>query len=176
MIKMENTILSFDNEIQRWEALDGGAGGNNIQICQLYVVAFLLLACRPGVQTRMHLPTQPTTSPATLREQAQDSFINYPTPRSSTLRQYQVTRKRQITIPKALAERRGIKPGDSVFFEEKEGAIVIKKASRRTRRQDRERVEAAIEAFSKDVPLIRKRIKEAEAALIENFSRHISPE
>ncbi|MDA4112917.1 MAG: AbrB/MazE/SpoVT family DNA-binding domain-containing protein [Thaumarchaeota archaeon] len=33
------------------------------------------------------------------------------------MKHYQVTKKLQVTIPKKLADKTGIKPGDSVAFE-----------------------------------------------------------
>jgi AbrB family looped-hinge helix DNA binding protein len=91
------------------------------------------------------------------------------------LKQYQVTSKRQVTIPKYLAERKGIKPGDSVLFEETKEGIVLKRAAGQSRRQDREALRKTIEAFMmEDVPLIRKQLKRSRRALNENLSRHIS--
>ncbi|TMQ00873.1 MAG: AbrB/MazE/SpoVT family DNA-binding domain-containing protein, partial [Thaumarchaeota archaeon] len=45
-----------------------------------------------------------------------------------TLKQYQVTKKLQVTIPKKLAEKAGIEPGDSVVFDEADGEITLRKA------------------------------------------------
>ncbi len=78
-----------------------------------------------------------------------------------------------MTIPRALADKKRIRPGDSVIFEETDDAIIIKKASGPV--ENYERVKKAIEEFSKDVPKIRKRLKESESALVENLSRHVSP-
>jgi antitoxin PrlF len=39
-----------------------------------------------------------------------------------------VTSKGQVTIPKKVRERLGVRPGEDVGFEEKEGVIVITKA------------------------------------------------
>lgn len=39
-----------------------------------------------------------------------------------------VTSKGQVTIPKKVRERLGVQPGEDVGFEEKDGAIFIKKA------------------------------------------------
>ena len=39
-----------------------------------------------------------------------------------------VTSKGQITIPKEIRERLGVRPGESVGFEEKENLLVISKA------------------------------------------------
>jgi AbrB family looped-hinge helix DNA binding protein len=90
------------------------------------------------------------------------------------LKQYQVTSKRQITIPKSLAERKGIKPGDSVLFEEAECGILLKRAGG-SPKQDREALRRTIEAFMlDDVPAIRKQLKRSKRAINENLSRHIS--
>jgi len=91
------------------------------------------------------------------------------------LKQYQVTRKRQITLPKKLAEKRGIKPGDSIVFEESGDYIVLKKVARRPKRtKDVERIRKAIQLYSSDIPKIKKGVKLAESTLIENFSRRVS--
>ncbi|MDA4131273.1 MAG: AbrB/MazE/SpoVT family DNA-binding domain-containing protein [Thaumarchaeota archaeon] len=90
------------------------------------------------------------------------------------MKQYQVTRKRQVTLPKKLAEKKGIKPGDTVVFEESEDAIVLRKSSSSNTKEDFDDIRRAIKAYSRDIPKIRKAVKLAEAALIENLSRHIS--
>jgi AbrB family looped-hinge helix DNA binding protein len=38
-----------------------------------------------------------------------------------------VTSKGQVTIPKAVRERLGIKSGDAVEFQEKDGEVVVRK-------------------------------------------------
>jgi antitoxin PrlF len=38
-----------------------------------------------------------------------------------------VTSKGQVTIPKGIREKLGVRPGENVGFEEKEGVLVIKK-------------------------------------------------
>jgi len=91
------------------------------------------------------------------------------------LKQYQVTRKRQVTIPKKLAESTGIKPGDLVVFEATtKDSIFLRKASGIRDEKDLENIRSAILAFAKDVPKIKKQIDLSETALIENISRHFS--
>ncbi len=87
------------------------------------------------------------------------------------MRTYQVTRKFQVTIPKKLAEKAGIRPGDSVVFEEREDAILVKKI--RERKEKPEELITIIEDFAADVLKVRARIKEAGEALIEDLSRNI---
>jgi AbrB family looped-hinge helix DNA binding protein len=79
-----------------------------------------------------------------------------------------------VTIPKRLADKQGIKPGDSITFEELEDAIVLKKVSQSSKNYDNLRM--AIREFSKDIPKIRKAVKESELSLIENLSRHLPVE
>lgn len=78
-----------------------------------------------------------------------------------------------VTIPKRLAERTGIRPGDAVVFEESpDDSIMIKKVA--GARADREKVRGAFDNFSKDMKKIRPRVQEAEAALNESLSRYLS--
>ncbi|MDA4112397.1 MAG: AbrB/MazE/SpoVT family DNA-binding domain-containing protein [Thaumarchaeota archaeon] len=88
---------------------------------------------------------------------------------------YQVTRKRQVTLPKKLAEKRGIKPGDTVVFEESEDAIILRKSSSNNRKEDLDNIRRAIRRYSNDIPKIKEAVKLSEASLIENLSRHLSP-
>jgi len=44
-----------------------------------------------------------------------------------------VTSKGQVTIPKHLRQRTGIRPGAEVDFSERDGDVVVKKAARRRR-------------------------------------------
>ncbi|MGQ9469938.1 MAG: AbrB/MazE/SpoVT family DNA-binding domain-containing protein [Nitrososphaerales archaeon] len=44
------------------------------------------------------------------------------------MRKYQVTRKLQATTPKKVAEKMGIKPGDSILFEEAKKGLLLRKA------------------------------------------------
>lgn len=85
------------------------------------------------------------------------------------MRTYQVTRKFQVTIPKKIAQRAGIKPGDSVVFEEGEDGIFIKKIS--AIKEKPEELISVIEEFATDVARVRARIKEAGAALIEDLTQ-----
>ena len=78
-----------------------------------------------------------------------------------------------MTIPKNLAAKAGIKPGDSVVFEDAgDDQIVLKRAGSSSNNSSD--VKSAIESFVKDVPRIKKQLKESESALIENLSRHLS--
>ncbi len=88
------------------------------------------------------------------------------------MRQYQVTRKLQVTIPKKLADRAGIRPGDSVFFDESSGAIILRKAE--AHHQDADDVRRAVEEFARDVRSIRTYLKSSESALTENLSGHVT--
>ncbi len=87
------------------------------------------------------------------------------------MRTYQVTRKFQVTIPKKIAQRAGIKPGDAVVFEEGEDGIFIKKI--RAMKEKPDELISVIEEFATDVARVRTRIKEAGEALIEDLSRNI---
>ena len=88
------------------------------------------------------------------------------------MKYYQVTRKRQVTIPKILADKKGIKPGDSVFFEETQDAILLRR-EQESSGIDEQALRKLIEGFVQDVPSIRKHLKRSERALNENLSRHI---
>lgn len=88
------------------------------------------------------------------------------------MRQYQVTRKFQVTIPRKLAEKTGIRPGDSVTFEESGGAITLRRAERPE--IDRDALMAAIEGLAGDMGKVGPKAKEAERALVEGLSRHVS--
>jgi AbrB family looped-hinge helix DNA binding protein len=90
------------------------------------------------------------------------------------MKQYQVTKKLQVTIPKKLADKTGIRPGDSVVFEESGGAITLRRAGRGE--LDRERLKSVIEAMARDMEKVGPKVKEAERALLEDLSRHVSPE
>ena len=89
------------------------------------------------------------------------------------MKQYQVTRKMQVTIPKRLAERAGIRPGDSVVFEEVNDVIALRKVA--DSQGSAQEIRVAIQDFVRDVPKIRSRLKEAESGLIEDLSRHVGP-
>ena len=89
------------------------------------------------------------------------------------MKQYQVTSKRQVTIPKQLAEKKGIKAGDSVLFEETADGILVKRAEGQ-RKPSREDLRRTVEAFLfDDVPLIREHLKKSRRALNENLSRNV---
>lgn len=90
------------------------------------------------------------------------------------MKQYQVTRKLQVTIPKKLADKTGIRPGDSVIFEEAGGAITLRKVGRV--RVDRRDLISAIEGLAGDMDKVGPKVKEAEVGLVEGLSRHLSPE
>ncbi len=90
------------------------------------------------------------------------------------MRQYQVTRKLQVTIPKKLADKVGIRPGDSVLFDESSGAIILRKAEAQP--QDADDMRRAIKEFARDVQGIRAYLRKSESALTENLSRHVPSE
>jgi AbrB family looped-hinge helix DNA binding protein len=78
----------------------------------------------------------------------------------------------QVTIPKRIAERTGIKPGDAVVFEETpDERIVIKKVSGSS--IDVKKVAQAFDDLAGDMRKIKSHIDEAESGLIEGLSRHI---
>jgi len=55
-----------------------------------------------------------------------------------------VTRKGQVTVPKRIRNALGINPGTQVAFEvNKDGEVVLRKASRTHRKFKRDRFEAA---------------------------------
>ncbi|MFI5422158.1 MAG: AbrB/MazE/SpoVT family DNA-binding domain-containing protein [Nitrososphaerales archaeon] len=88
------------------------------------------------------------------------------------MKQYQVTSKRQVTIPKHLAEKKGIKPGDSVLFEETQEGIILKRVTE-SDKLEYEALQKIITAFMTDVPVIRKHLRKSRRAISENFSRHL---
>ncbi len=88
------------------------------------------------------------------------------------MKQYQVTRKLQVTIPKKLADKVGIKPGDSVLFDESSGTIILRKAEAQHR--DVDDVRRAVEEFASEVRGIQAHLKRSESALVENLSRHVT--
>ena len=91
------------------------------------------------------------------------------------MKQYQVTRKMQVTIPRRIAERTGIRPGDAVVFEEMpDERIVITKVS--GSRVDVEKVAQAFDNLSADMRMIKRHVDETESGLIEGLSRHIGPQ
>lgn len=86
------------------------------------------------------------------------------------MKNYHVTRKLQITIPKVLARDLGIRPGDSVVFEKAGGAMLVKKVGGHSWRQGE--LEDAVGDFARDMTKLRKYVKVAERSLAENLSRH----
>lgn len=90
------------------------------------------------------------------------------------MKQYQVTKKLQVTIPKKLADKTGIRPGDAVVFDETGGTITLRKVRRVE--VDREELRSLIDDLAKDMEKVGPKVKEAERALLEGLSRHVSPE
>jgi len=82
-----------------------------------------------------------------------------------------VTRKFQITIPKKMADKAGIKPGDSVIFEEGEDGILIRKIGQTN--EEPEELISVIRDFAADVTKVRRHVRKAGEALNENLSRNI---
>ncbi len=75
--------------------------------------------------------------------------------------------------PEKLAERRGIKAGDSVVFEESGDAKALKRSFEPNKKKsDFDDIRRAIERYCEDIPRIKKNVKLSESALIENLSRH----
>lgn len=87
------------------------------------------------------------------------------------MKQYQVTKKLQVTIPKKLAEKVGILPGDSVVFDEVGGEITLRKAA--TQRRSAKELTRAMDEFASDMKKIAPRMREAERELNANLSGHI---
>lgn len=87
------------------------------------------------------------------------------------MRQYQVTRKLQVTIPKPIAKQLHIKPGDAVVFEKAGRAVLVKKAGSRI--SDLKDMADAVEALARDMRKVGRHIGAAERSLDENLSRHI---
>jgi AbrB family looped-hinge helix DNA binding protein len=87
------------------------------------------------------------------------------------MRSYQVTRKLQVTIPKALAKEMRIRPGDTVIFEKAGNAVLVKKPGRHVR--DHAELEKAVKLFAKDMVRVRKYVTTAERAITANLSRRI---
>ncbi|MBI2184959.1 MAG: AbrB/MazE/SpoVT family DNA-binding domain-containing protein [Thaumarchaeota archaeon] len=87
------------------------------------------------------------------------------------MKTYQVTRKLQVTVPKRLATKVGIKPGDSIIFDEANGAIVMKKVS--DSKIDPKELKAIIEDFARESVRLKPYVRKARSALIENLSGHV---
>jgi AbrB family looped-hinge helix DNA binding protein len=91
------------------------------------------------------------------------------------LRRCQVTRKRQVTIPKKLADKKGIRAGDAVAFEEaRDDAILIKKVAVSGR--DLEEARSAIDRFVREAPKVRRHAQAAGSRLNESLSRDVTAE
>ena len=87
------------------------------------------------------------------------------------MKQYQVTRKLQITIPKPIAEELHIRPGDAVVFERAGRAVLVKKAS--SRNDSVTDMARTVEALAKDMRKVGRFMRAAERSLDENLSRHV---
>jgi AbrB family looped-hinge helix DNA binding protein len=87
------------------------------------------------------------------------------------MKQYQVTRKLQITIPKPIAKELHIKPGDAVVFERIGKAVLVKKAAPRV--GDLREMMDAVEALAQDMKRVGRYVRVVERSLDENLSRHI---
>ena len=87
------------------------------------------------------------------------------------MKNYQVTRKLQITIPKLLAKELGIRPGDAVVFEKAGGAVLIKKTGGQVR--DFVELRDSVEAFARDMAKIGMYVNAAERSISADLSRHV---
>ena len=87
------------------------------------------------------------------------------------MRSYQVTRKLQVTIPKALAKELRIRPGDTVIFEKAGNAVLVKKPGRQV--GDRAELEKTVKVFAKDMVRVGKYVTTAERAIAANLSGHV---
>jgi bifunctional DNA-binding transcriptional regulator/antitoxin component of YhaV-PrlF toxin-antitoxin module len=78
----------------------------------------------------------------------------------------------QVAIPRAFARSTGIKPGDSVIFEETpDDGIKIKKVSGAS--VDMEKVFRALDNLANDMTKVRGHVDEARSGLIEGLSRYV---
>lgn len=87
------------------------------------------------------------------------------------MKNYQVTRKLQITIPKLLAKELGIRPGDAVVFEKAGGAVLVKKTGAQVR--DLRELRDTVEGFAMDMAKIGKYVTVAERSISADLSRHL---
>ena len=87
------------------------------------------------------------------------------------MRQYVVTRKLQITIPKPLAKELHIRPGDAVTFEMAGRAVIVKRAALAVR--DPAEMAEAVQALARDMRKVGRYVRAAESSLGANLSRHI---
>ena len=85
-----------------------------------------------------------------------------------------MTRKLQVTVPKRLATKVGIRPGDSVVFDEANGVIIMRKVS--DSKVDSRELKAAIEEFAREAAKVKPYVRRVGSALIANLSGHVSPE
>jgi len=89
------------------------------------------------------------------------------------MRNYQVTRKLQITIPKVLAKELRIRAGDAVVFEKAGNALLVKKAG--TQIRDYTELKETVEALAEDMEKVGKHIEMVERSIGANLSGHIGP-
>jgi len=87
------------------------------------------------------------------------------------MKQYQVTRKLQITIPKPIAKELHIRPGDAVVFERTGRAVLVRKAPPQV--ADVEDMMEAVATLARDMGKVGIHVRAAEKALDESLSRHI---
>ncbi len=87
------------------------------------------------------------------------------------MKQYQVTRKLQITIPKPIAKELQIRPGDAVVFERTGRAVLVKKAFSRV--DNIKEMADAVEALAQDMSKVGRYTRAAERSLDKSLSRHI---
>jgi AbrB family looped-hinge helix DNA binding protein len=88
------------------------------------------------------------------------------------MKNYHVTRKLQITIPKILAKQLGIRPGDAVTFQQAGSAILVEKAGGVVR--DSAKLKEAVEALAKDMVKVSRHVKTGERSLAADLSRHFN--
>lgn len=77
-----------------------------------------------------------------------------------------------MTIPKHLADKKGIKPGDVVSFEETPEGIMLRRGAE-SERVKVEELRKIIDSFVADVPKLRRHLRKSKRAINENLSRHI---
>lgn len=72
-----------------------------------------------------------------------------------------ITSKRQVTIPKAVADAYGLRPGSEIVFEPAGDSLRVWLPMRRERRQPRGRKQLKLQLF--DAAVARQRAREAAA-------------
>jgi bifunctional DNA-binding transcriptional regulator/antitoxin component of YhaV-PrlF toxin-antitoxin module len=87
------------------------------------------------------------------------------------VKQYQVTRKLQVTIPHVLAKELRIRPGDTVVFQKAGNAVLMKKSKAEV--HDRAELVQVIEGFAADMANVGKYVRTARRAIAASLSRHI---